>query len=318
MLPDDNRITLGDYLKRWIISYAPSLSANAVRRYAGIINNHLIPGLGRVPLAKLRLLQIQHYYDEKVKTQSPNSVRYHHAVLHKALDTAITWQLLTRNPSHAAIIPPKEQTEFEIWNEEELSTFLNSIVNTPWYPLFQTALYTGLRRSELLAIRWRDLELVPGRINVSRSLHSNKDKGYFYKETKSKYGRRSVTLPSSTIAVLQKYKADTVSTLLLSGSTFSDSRLVFCREDGQPYSPNFITGRWNVLVKRSGLKKLRLHDARHTHASILLKAGVHLKIVQERLGHSSIQITADLYSHIMPGIQESAAEKFDQIIKGLR
>jgi len=317
VLAHDDRVSVGDYLRRWIVSYAPSLSPTALDRYTGIINNHLIPGLGRLPLSRLRLLQIQDYYSEKVKTQAPNSVRYHHAVLHKALETAITWQLLTRNPAHAAIIPPKEQPPFETWNESEVAAFLKFVTNTDWYPLFQLALYTGLRRSELLALRWREVELAPGRVNIRQSLHHNKERGYFFKDTKSKYGRRSVTLPSSTIAMLQKLKADTVSSLLLSGNTFSDDRIVFCRDNGNPYSPNFITGRWNVLVKRSGLKRIRLHDARHTHASILLKAGVHLKIVQERLGHSSIQITADIYSHILPGIQEQVAEKFERILDGL-
>lgn len=314
-LPNDNRITLGDYLKRWLIAYTPTLSPNSLKRYTGIINTHLTPALGKIPLSKLRLLQIQNYYNEKTKTQAPNSVRYHHAVLHKALETAITWQLLTRNPSHGAIIPPKARPSFDTWSMEELNAFLKFAVISPYYVMFHTALHTGLRRSELLGLRWRDLELTPGRIHVSQSLHKVTRKGYYFKETKSKHGRRSVPLPASSIAVLQKFKDDTVSGLLLNGLTFKDDRLVFCHEDGSPYSPNFITNRWNELVKDSGLKRIRLHDARHTYATLLLEANVNLKVVQELLGHATIQETADTYSHVTPTIQEQTGVKFNDIFR---
>jgi integrase len=292
------------------------LSPRGIDRYKGIVKNHLIPALGHIQLSKLNLRQIQNYYNADSESYAPSTIRYHHAVLHKALDTAITWQLLNRNPSHAAIIPPKHQPQFQIWVEEEIKKFLETAETSPFYMLFLLALATGMRRSELLALRWRDIEIVPGRINISRSLHQTKSKGYVITDTKSKSSRRTITLPSSATKVLESFKTDTVSTLLLAGYTFSDDRLVFCHADSKPLSPNSVTRSWNSLTQKAGVKKIRLHDARHTHASILLKAGVHLKVVQERLGHSSIQITADLYSHLMPGIQESAAEKFDKFITG--
>jgi integrase len=168
-----------------------------------------------------------------------------------------------------------------------------------------------MRRGELLALRWQDVDFIYSQIYVNRTLHQLKDGTYVYTQPKSEKSRRTIAMPPSLFLVLESYrKAKEVECNLL-GITLKDSDLVF-NTLGKPWRPNTITRAWAVLAARAG-KRIRLHDARHTHASLMLKQGIHPKIVQERLGHASIQMTLDTYSHVVPGIQEAAAMSFDKL-----
>ena len=183
-----------------------------------------------------------------------------------------------------------------------------------YYTLFYTALFTGMRRSELLGLTWQDIDLLYSVISVNRGLHHLSDGSYVFTEPKSAKSKRTIALPPSAILVLkahydnQKLERDMV------GKPLSDTDLVFSTIEGKPLRPNTITRAWETLAARYGVKVIRFHDAWHTHASIMLKQGIHPKIVQERLGHSSIAVTLDTYSHIAPGLQESAAKRFDEVL----
>lgn len=166
-IPSGDKTSLGDYLNNWIEDYAPKLRLKSLDRYKGIVQQHLIPGLGHIQITKLSLRQIQDYYNS-IKL-APATVRYHHAVLHKALETALSWGLINRNPSHGVILPAKRQPKFEVWDEIEVKRFLSAAGTSPLHAMFQMILTTGLRRSEILALRWRDVQ--QNRINVSRSIH---------------------------------------------------------------------------------------------------------------------------------------------------
>ena len=200
----------------------------------------------------------------------------------------------------------------QTWGEDDIIRFLESAKNSPYYVLFYAALFTGMRRSELLALRWQDVDFIFSQVYVSRSLHVLKGGKVVFKSPKTASGRRTVALPPSAILLLEEHKEKQALDRAMLGIPLKDDDLVFSHLEGKPLLPNTVTHAWIKLVRRTGLKCIRLHDARHTHASLMLKQGTHPKIVQERLGHASIQITLDTYSHVAPGLQEAAATRFDE------
>jgi integrase len=292
------KTTLAEYLEKWLKDYAkPNLSPRGFERYESIARVHLIPSLGNISLTQLRSEHLQAHYSAKLNEGlSPLTVRYHHIVLHKALQTAIKWGLVSRNVADGVDVPHIHRNEMQTWDEFEIIHFLEVAKDSPYHTLFFTALYTGMRRSEMLALRWQDIDFLFSQVSVSRSL------------------RRTIALSPSAILTLQKNKEKQEVTRAKLGVPLKDDDLVFSTPEGKPLRPNTVSRAWTMLAARAGVKVIRLHDARHTHASLMLKQGVHPKIVQERLGHASIQITLDTYSHVAPGLQEAAAAQFDKLV----
>lgn len=316
------KTTVADYLDRWLTDYVkPNLSPRTAEGYAQIIHRYLIPAFGSIPLTQLRPEHLQKYYSTKLTTGrchgpgglSAQTVRHHHTTLHKALQTAVEWGVAAKNPADAVKPPHAKRPEMQIWNEDEAIRLLEAAKTTPYYALFYLLLFTGMRRSEILALRWQDVDFIYGQIYVTRSLHHLKDGSYVFTQPKSEKSRRTIALPPSAFLVLDEHRKGKEAEALLVGQTLSDNELVFCNL-GQPIRPDTLTRAWPMLAARAGVKVIRLHDARHTHASLMLKEGIHPKIVQERLGHSSISITLDTYSHVSPGLQEAAAKRFDDLL----
>jgi integrase len=245
---------------------------------------------------------------------SARTIRYHHVVLHKALQTAIKWGLLSRNAADGVDVPRARRSDMQIWDEYEMHQFLEAAKGTQYYALFYTALFTGMRRSELLALRWQDIDFLYSQIYVSRGLHHLKDGSYIFTQPKSEKSRRTIAMPPSAFLVLNEHRKAKEAESLLLGQPLTDDSLVFCNL-GKPLRPNTVSRAWAILAARAGVRTIRFHDARHTHASLMLKQGIHPKIVQERLGHSSISITLDTYSHVAPGLQEAAAKRFDDALQ---
>lgn len=310
------KTTLAEFLEKWLSDYArPNLSPRGFERYAGIIRKHLIPDMGSITLTQLRSEHLQKHYTARLNTGlSARTVRYHHAVIHKALQTAVKWGLVSRNMADGVDIPRIHRTEMKTWNEDEVSCFLEATKDSLYYELFYIALFTGMRRSELLAIRWADVDLLLGQIYVNRSLHHLKNGSYVFTQPKSAKGRRTIALSASASLLLKEHREKQESTQSALGRTLQDNDLVFSKIEGQPLRPNTVTRAWEILAAKAGVKVIRFHDARHTHASLMLKQGIHPKVVQERLGHASIQMTLDTYSHVAPGLQEAAANRFEQLI----
>ena len=311
-----NKTTFAEYLTKWLADYAkPNVAPRSFERYAGVIEQYLIPELGSITLTQLRPEHLQNHYTTRLNNGlSASSVRYHHAVIHIALQTAVKWGLLSRNIADAVEPPRIHRAEMQTWDEGEITQFLEATKDSPYYALFYTALFTGMRRSELLAIRWSDVDFMLSQISVSRSLHHLKDGSYIFTEPKSQKSRRTIALSPSAILMLQDYHEKQKLERTMRGVELKDDDLVFSHFDGNPLRPNSMTRAWDTMCNRAGVKKIRLHDARHTHASLMLKQGIHPKIVQERLGHSSIQMTIDTYSHVAPGLQQAAAEGFDRML----
>ena len=310
------KTTVADFLIKWLADYArPNLSPRTIEGYEYIVTRYFIPALGNLILSQLKPEHLQQYYSEKQKVGlSAQTIRHHHAVLHKALKTAMQWELLNRNVAEAVSCPRVQYPEMHTWNEDEVNKFLEAAKNSPYYALFYTALFTGMRRSELLALRWQDIDLRLSEIYVNRSLHVLKGGKVIRRNPKTKAGKSTVALPPSAYLVLNEHRKVQEADCLLLGKPLTDTDFVF-NTLGKPLLSNTVTHAWIKFVRRLGIKPIRLHDARHTHASLMLKQGIHPKIVQERLGHSSIQITLDTYSHVAPGLQEAAAKKFDDAMQ---
>ena len=226
--------------------------------------------------------------------------------------------LLNRNVADAVSPPRCQRPQWQTLSELDISTFLEAAKKTLYYVLFYEALFTGMRRSELLALRWCDVDLLLCQVYVTRTLHHLRTGEIVFRAPKSAKGRRMVSLSPSAALLLQAHKDKQEAIRASLGIPLKDDDLVFSDPEGKPLLPDTVTHAWIKLVRRIGLKGVRLHDARHTHASLMLKQGVHPKIVQERLGHASIQITLDTYSHVVPGLQEAAAAGFDKMVLSRR
>jgi integrase len=316
------KTTVADYLQRWLKDYVqPNLSPRTAEGYESIIRCHLIPALGKIPLTQLKPEHIQHYYSDKLTSKclnrsnstNPRTVRHHHMTLHCALEIAVKWGLVSRNVADAVEPPKEHHTEMHTMNEEDIHKFLEIAKSTEYYTLFYLALFTGMRRSELLALRWSDIDLLLCQLSVTRTLHHLRNGSIVFRQPKTDKGRRLIALTPSSVSVLKEYKGIQAAQMIVSGTTLKEEDLVFC-QDGRPLLPGTVSHAWIHLIQRTGLKNIRLHDARHSHASLMLKQGIHPKIVQERLGHASIQITLDTYSHVAPGLQQAAANRFDELI----
>jgi integrase len=314
------KATLADYLKQWLRGYAfPNLSPRTAEGYEGIIDNHLIPSLGKLPMSQIRPERIQKYYAEKTAGGlSSTTVRHHHMALHGALKQAVKMGMLIVNPADAVTAPRPAHHEMKTMNEKDIHIFLEfakADMYSLYYALFYTLLFTGLRRSEALALRWQDADLLLCQIYVNRSLHQLKGGGIVFRQPKTERSRRMISLTASNAIVLREhYEKQKAQRQALGLPIQREDDLVFCQWDGKPLLPNTVSHVWEKLTIRTGLKGIRLHDARHTHASLMLKQGIHPKVVQERLGHSSITTTLDTYSHVAPGLQAAAAAKFDDIV----
>ncbi len=318
------KATVAEYLSQWLKNYASvNLAPHTVEGYESIINRHLIPNLGNILLTQLRPEVIQSYISEKLSKGrinyegglSSRTVRHHIVCLHTALQNAVKMGLLFRNPVDAITIPKSSRHEIQTMNENDIHKFLEVAHNTQYYALFYTAIFTGMRRSELLALRWQDVDLLLLQCSINRSLHQIKGGKIVFRQPKTDKSRRLIALSPSLSRLLQEYRtSQDILRESLDYPRLSESDLVFCHHDGKPFLPNTVSHNWEKLVRKAGLSHIRLHDARHTHASLMLKQGIHPKIVQERLGHSSIQITLDTYSHVAPGLQQAAANKFDEIV----
>ncbi len=201
-----------------------------------------------------------------------------------------------------------------ILDEEQVAMALKEAEVTTYYVLFYLAVYTGMRQSELLALRWSDIDLTMAEISVSRSMHRLLTHEVIFRGTKTAKSSRTVALSPSTCAVLRQHLENEMALCGRLGIPFTNDRLVFSTPDGTPLIAATVRQAWRRLTKRLGFQNIRFHDLRHTHASLMLKQGVHPKIVQERLGHSTIATTLDTYSHVTPGLQRKAAEAFDKIM----
>jgi integrase len=318
-----NKITLGEWLIQWLNDYVSiNTTTRTLESYQSNIEGHLIPELGKIVLSELQPQDIQHYYAKAISGGrvdgkgglSARSVLYHHRILSKALDYAVKMGVVVRNVVKMVDPPRVSKVKMNTLSPEEVIRFLDAAEESNHYVYFVTLLYTGLRRGELLVLRWRNLDLNKGTLKVVETGYQLKSGEYIIKEPKTPHSRRNITLSPKLVELLKLYKADQELLRIQLGVTLNPDDFVFINHDGTPVTPNAVALSFQRTIKRAGLRNIRIHDLRHTHATLMLLAGVHPKVVSERLGHANISITMDIYSHALPGMQEEAAEKFERVL----
>lgn len=310
------RMSLADFLNDWLRDFAkPNLKPTTYEGYESILKSGVIPAIGKVRLDQLTRNTIQNYAAAKLATGcSPRTVKHHLTCLSGAFEYAITSGLLMFNLAHRVTIPPPARPEMHTLSAEDVNVFLEAARAGDYYALFYLLIYTGLRRSEALALRWKDVDLVMCQLAVTRSLHKLHSGEIVYTEPKTKKSRRNIDLTPSTAIVLREHLAKQKAIFAIMEIDWRIDCLIFSAPDGNPMFPNTVSQAWERINNRLGFS-VRLHDARHSHASLLLQQGVNIKIIQERPGHSSITTTMDVYGHLMPGMQAEAIRGFDDKIK---
>ena len=246
---------------------------------------------------------------------SARTTLHTHRILREALGHGLKWGLLLRNPCDA-VDPPKPQPKvMSSLDALQVRRFLESAAESLYGPVYFLGVYTGLRRSELLALRWASIDLRAKTVSITETLQRVAGKGLMVLPPKTERSRRSVALPPDAVALLAGLKIKRKEKCASMGLAWAESDYVFSHLDGSPFYPDTVSKVFATIIKKAGLPHVRLHDLRHTHASLMLKQGVNPKIVSERLGHSSIAITMDVYSHVLPGLQEAAALEFEKAVQ---
>jgi integrase len=319
---DHSRVTLKEWLGTWLSAIKDDVSPGTLAFYTHTADRFLIPTLGKLPLSKLSPTQIQSAYTALAAEGrrdgrgclSPQTRRHIHRVLSTSLARAVELQVLPRNPCDALRrrLPKVERHELNVLTAEQAALLLDAIRPYRVYWPTMIALATGARRGEILALRWRNVDLDAGTIRIERSLEHTKE-GLRFKTPKSGKSR-AVVVPASAVEELRRLKRERSEELLKLGARLDGDTLVCARADGSPMLPTSLTHEFIKVAGRvQGVPKVRFHDLRHSHATQLLGAGVHPKVAQERLGHASIGITMDLYSHTSETMQGEAAQRLDQL-----
>jgi len=317
------KTTVSDYLERWLEYVKPNVSPRSHERYTEIVRKNLAPRLGSAKLSRLRPEHIASAYSDALTRGrrdgkgglSPRSVHHMHRILKQALSRAVRWQLIARNPADAVDPPKVERTELNTYDLAAAAQTIEVLRGTRMLVPTILSLLCGLRRGEVAALRWRNVDLEAGSLAVVESAEQTKA-GVRYKEPKT--GRaRKVSLSSTVVEELTAWQATQTEELSRVALRADRDTFVVTQTDGQPLQPRSITHEWVRLSKVKGLARIRFHDLRHAHATHLLSAGVHPKVASERLGHSKVGITLDLYSHVMPGMQEEAAARVDAALRRL-
>jgi len=308
------KLTVAEYLQNWLNGYVKTNCApRTAESYQSIIELHLLPDLGNTLLSQLRPQAIQTYYAKACDTLSAKSVLYHHRILKHALKYAVRQGYLGRNPCDLVDPPKPQKKTMRTLMPQELESLLEVASDNQFYPVIYTAVSTGVRQAELLALRWRDIDFDSASILVSRALYKRRGLCEF-KEPKTAHSRRRVSMTPKLAAYLRDYKGEKESVALHLGHLPRPDDLVFANIEGKPLDPCVLSHNFARIAKRAGLENLRFHDLRHTFASLMLLRGAKPKVISEALGHASVAFTMDVYSHIIDGMQSEAMALLDGIL----
>jgi integrase len=309
------RQSVGQYLTYWLDeSVKGSVRDRTFDSYSDTVRLHLMPGLGRHQLPDLTPQHVQKYLNDKLQSGlSATTVRYHQAVLRVALNQALRWGLVVRNVATLVNPPKVVRPDFEPLSPEEARQLLQAVRGHRLEAVVSAAMAVGLRQGETLGLRWDDVDLDTGRMRIRGQLQRI-DGRLQIVEPKSRRSRRTLTMPSSTIAALREHRVRQLEERLAAGDTWNDLGFVFSTATGTPLDERNVRRWFKQVQEENGLRRIRFHDLRHTCASLLVAQHVHPRVVMEILGHSQISITMDLYSSVMPPLEQEAAALMDEIL----
>lgn len=311
--------TVGVFLNYWLSNYcAQNLAPNTLRGYRTNVEKHINPIIGKIFLVKLTPKHIQDLYTELLrKGLSGTSVRYVHNNLHKALDYAVKMQALGKNPAEMVTPPRAEHFEANTLTTAQVVRLLEICREEEVFWPILLAVSLGLRRGEVLALRWKDVDLKAKQVFIRHSARCENLDSFAISETKTKSSRRLLCLPEYVADALAKRRVVLEERRRELGMSYNDQDLVCFREIGIPFTSNVLRHQYLKVLEQAGLPKIRFHDLRHTFANAMLSANVPEKVVSAVLGHSGIQVTMDTYSHVNTALQEKAVQTMDKILNNL-
>jgi integrase len=314
---DASNQTVSGYITRWLEDFAKAnLAPRTYHNYKLQIREHIIPAFGMMKLSKLDTPNIQALYTAKLKDGlKPSSVRYIHAVLHCALEKAVELHLIPRNPAASARPPKIRQEEITPLDAQQARLLLEAARGDRFASLYVLSLMCGLRMGESLGLKWTDIDFDAGTLRVHRQVQRIREGGGLVFSEPKNASRRTIDLPKRTLEALRSHRKRQVEEQLKAGEKWEENGLVFASSKGTPLDAQNIVNRYfKPLLRRTGLPDIRWHDLRHTCATLLLGRGVHPKMVQHLLGHGSIQLTLDRYSHWVPSMGRATAEGMEEAL----
>ncbi len=308
-------MTLGEYLDRWLKDVLDTVRQSTYQGYEYAIRPHIKPALGRIKLKDLSPAHARWFYRDRLDSGlAPATVHKLHVVLHKALKAAVADGLVPRNVTAELKLPRITREEIDPLDAKGARRLLEAARGDRLEALYVLALNTGMRQGELLALKWEDIDLERSLVRVRRTL-THSDKGFVLGEPKTKKSRRTIRLTAGSVQALRDHPTRQLEEMERVGSIYEPGGLMFATEAGTIINPSNLRNRsFKRLLKCAGLRPIRFHDLRHTCATLLLSKDVNPKIVSEMLGHSSVSITLDIYSHLLPDMQEKAAQALEDAL----
>ena len=311
-------MSLNDYLDKWLETAArPRVAQRTADGYAALFKRYIREPLGNKRLDQIQALDIQQVYGAlQGRGLSARIVRHTHSALGNALRQAVKWGMLARNPAELVELPKVPHKEQQVLAPEEATRFLRTAATMPHGLIFEFALLTGMRPEEYLGLKWEDMDFQRGTASIKRALVRHAGV-WSYEQTKTARSRRTIPLPKPLLVKLAAHKRQQCETRLRCGSLWEAYDLVFCSETGTPLQvPNLTYRYFRPILKKAALPQIRLYDLRHTCATLLLIENENPKVVSERLGHASITLTLDTYSHVLPSMQQTATDKLENLLYG--
>lgn len=316
---EHSQITVGEYLDKWLeVAAKPRLKERTYEDYEQYLKRYIRPRIGKLKLSKLKPLDIQAVYTWMLQNKlSARTVRFAHSILSSALKQAVKWQIISINPATMVDLPQNHRKEMKALSPEEAKHFLDAAKKDKWFIIFSLAISTGMRPEEYLGLQWKDIDFEKERATVQRALvWKRKGGGWSLQEPKTAQSRRSIPLPSSVMNELKKHRKRQLTERLKLGAAYQNFDFVFATEIGTPILLSNLTRRhFKPILKDANLSKnIRLYDLRHSCATLLLAEGENPKVVSERLGHATIVLTLDTYSHVLPSMQQGATDKLENLL----
>jgi len=306
--------TLGEFLLEWMGAKKNSLRPKPAQQYETIIRNDLLPIFGNAKLNQLNLSGFNRYYARLVaEDRGARTIRLIHSVLHSALEHATRTGLISRNPCHGAILPRNPAKEMKIFNEDQVITFLIAAKSSSYKLIYQMALATGMRQSEILGLKWEDVDWTRSTVNVKRQAQYVNGKGIVFMEPKTRAGVRQIALGKTILDELHKHHSKQKEIRVQKGNDWQDNNLIFPTSIGTPISQRNLTRDFLKVIRRTELPRLRFHDLRHTAASLMINRGIPIVVVSKILGHSKPGVTLNIYAHCVSESQFKAAKVMEEI-----
>lgn len=318
LLGNSQKQTLNEYLDVWLETIAkPRLQHRTFKDYGDLLRRYVRASLGNIKLSDLKAVHIQKLYGEMLERGlSPRIVRYTHATLSSSLKEAVKLDILPRNVATLVQLPKMNPKEMDVLSKDETVLFLETLEGERLATVFSFALASGMRCQEYLGLQWKDINFEQGTATVQRAVVWHRTGGgWHFSQPKTAKSRRTIPLPSSVMQELRRHRVKQNEDRLKLGAAWHQNDLVFPSEIGTPLNPPNVTRHFKRILEKANIRtSIRLYDLRHTTATLLLQAGINPKIVSERLGHSTITLTLDVYSHVLPNMQKDATDQLEQMI----